>query len=407
MQMNGSRRANAKGHRVPQPRCGAVGGGHPVFLFASDSFKGTLSSKHIAQLLTEEARAVFPQAECRSVQIADGGEGTAEAVVSQAGGKLMSERVQGPLVLSVQAQYGLLPDGSAVLDAASASGLPLVPPAERNPLQASTYGTGQLIRAALDAGARDIAIGLGGTATVDGGMGMLAALGVSFWDNGMWEVPACGGNLEDVARIDVSGLDPRIRECRLRALCDVDNPLLGPRGAARAFGPQKGADPDMVERLEAGMENYARALQEATGIDCSQLPGTGAAGGLGAALASVLRADLVSGIDYVLDVAGFKKKLRGVDYCITGEGRLDSQTLHGKAVEGVASRCKRAGVPCFAVVGSMAFDQDMQALSDAGLTLVLPTMPDGATQEEIEENPEARYREAAHRLFASLPEAPE
>ncbi|MGI6535969.1 MAG: glycerate kinase [Eggerthellaceae bacterium] len=405
--MAGAREANARAQSAPHPHRGAAEGAHPVFLFASDSFKGTLSSKRIAQLLTEEARKVFPQAACRSVQIADGGEGTAEAVVSQAGGTMMSTRVQGPMVLSVEARYGLLPNGSAVLDAASASGLPLVPPAERNPLQASTYGTGQLIRAALDAGARDIAVGLGGTATVDGGMGMLAALGVRFWDNGMWEVPACGGNLEDVARIDVSGLDPRIRECRLRALCDVDNPLLGPQGAARAFGPQKGADPDMVERLEAGMENYAQALQAASGIDVANLPGAGAAGGLGAALVSVLGADPVSGIDYVLDQVGFKKKLKGADYCITGEGRLDSQTLHGKAVGGVAARCKKAGVPCLAVVGSMALDQDVQQLREAGLALVAPTMPDGATQAQIEEDPEARYREAAHRLFANLPGASE
>ena len=401
--MAGAREANAKA-RNPRSAHRCRANAHPVFLFASDSFKGTLDSGRIAHLLTQEARSVFPQAQCRSLQVADGGEGTVEAVVSQAGGTLVPVRVQGPLALSVEAQYGLLPDGSAIMDAASASGLTLISEAERNPLQTSTYGTGQMIRLALDAGVRDIVIGLGGTATVDGGMGMLSALGVRFWDSGMWEVPACGGNLEDVSRIDVSGLDPRIAECRIRAMCDVDNPLLGPQGAARMFGPQKGADESMVERLEAGMAQFARALQAATGIECADTSGAGAAGGLGAALVSVLGARLVPGIECVLDLVGFDKMLEGADYCITGEGRLDGQTLHGKAVGGIAARCKKAGVPCLAVVGSEAPDVDIQALRRAGLDSVVPTMEDGASPAEIAADPEGRYRAAAHQLFADLSE---
>lgn len=396
-------RATTEG--APAPASGTEADG-PTFVFASDSFKGSLSSARIAQLLAEEARVVFPQARCRSVAVADGGEGTVEAVVSQAGGRMVPVRVQGPLGLSVKAQFGLLPGNRAIMEMAAASGLPLVPPAERNPLRTSSYGTGQLIRAALDAGARDLVIGLGGSATVDGGMGMLAALGVRFWDAGMWEVPACGGNMEDVVRIDVSGLDARLAECRVRAMCDVDNPLLGPQGAAHVFGPQKGADPAMAERLEAGMTGYARALAAAAGTDCAALPGAGAAGGLGAALAALLHARLEPGIECVLDLVGFDDRLAGADLCVTGEGRLDAQTLHGKAVAGIAAHCKAAGVPCAAVVGSIAPDADRAALQAAGLSAVVPTIAPGEEWDPASDA-EAAFRAAAHRLFAKeLPALP-
>ncbi|MGI6591174.1 MAG: glycerate kinase [Eggerthellaceae bacterium] len=397
--MADAREPNEATHLPRSSHRGASDGAHPVFLFASDSFKGTLSSQRIAQLLTEEAQALFPHVECRILEIADGGEGTAASVVSQAGGKMVPVRVQGPLAVSVEAQYGLLENGSVILDSASASGLPLVPPAERNPLQTSTYGTGQLIRAALDADARDIAIGLGGTATVDGGMGMLAALGVRFWDNGMWEVPSCGGNLEDVSRIDMSGLDPRIRECRVRALCDVDNPLLGPRGAATVFGPQKGADSAGVATLEKGMRKYAQVIERATGIPVSDMPGAGAAGGLGAACASVLGAELVPGIECVLDLIHFDEALTGVDLCITGEGRLDEQTLSGKAVSGIARRCMEAGVACAAIVGSRSAAVTDEDLENAGIAFAVSTGADGRGWDEIRAHAEESYRCAAKELF--------
>lgn len=429
------------------PAAGSVlsAAGSPVFVFASDSLKGTLSSEHAAQLLMQEARTVFPQAECRCLTVADGGEGTAEAIAASTNAEVVDVRVQGPLVVSAPARFALVdadvlsrrtaasstagnaavsatgaahgksqvmnavhgkahlkPDAAgkvAVLDVASASGLTLVPPEQRDPLQASSYGTGQLIRAALDAGARELYIGLGGSATVDGGMGMLAALGVRFWDAGNWTVPANGGNLADVASIDISGLDPRLAECTVHALSDVDNPLLGEQGAARVFGPQKGADPAAVEQLETGMASYAQAMQAAVGRDCASLPGAGAAGGIGFALAAVLHASIEPGADTVLDLIGFDRALAGADLCVTGEGRLDAQTLHGKAVASIAARCKAVGVPCTAVVGCRAADVNDAALEQAGIEHVEVCVADGTLWEQVQAGAEANYRAAASRLF--------
>lgn len=400
-----SETAGASAHDSSSPEPAS----HPVFVFASDSFKGTLSSQRTAELLTEEARKVFPQAECRQLIVADGGEGTTAAIAAQTGAERVDVRVQGPMVVSAPAQFALLPGRrgngqgkTAVLDMASASGLMLVPANQRDPLQASSYGTGQLIRAALDAGARELYIGLGGSATVDGGMGMLAALGVRFWDTGNWVVPASGANLADVASVDTSGLDPRLADCTVHALCDVDNPLLGENGAARTFAPQKGADPAAVDQLEAGMTAYARAVQASVGEGFANLPGAGAAGGLGFALAAVLHASLEPGIRCVLDLIGFDRALRGADFCVTGEGRLDAQTLHGKAVAGIAARCKRAGVPCAALVGSQAPDADEAALAETGIRRIEACVPDGTPAEDVETRAEETYRAAAHRLFESL-----
>lgn len=379
------------------PAGGSVG---PTFIFASDSFKGTLSSTQIAGMLTEEAHRVFPQASCRSFAIADGGEGTMRAIVDANGGRIISLRVQGPRAYSVAAHYGLLADGTAIVETAAASGLTLVAPEERDPLAASSYGTGQLIRAALDAGARTIYLGLGGSATVDGGMGMLAALGVKFWDAGTWAVPPCGENLQAVSRIDLSGLDDRLRSCRIIALSDVTNPLVGPQGAARVFGPQKGADSRAVAMLEAGMRSYAQVLEQATGISVTDRPGAGAAGGLGAACIAVLKADLVSGIECLLDLVRFDEALAGADLCVTGEGRLDSQTLSGKAVSGIARRCKRAGIPCAVIVGSRAEEVTDADLRAAGIDAIVPCVADGQEWDQIRLHAKENYRRAARKLFA-------
>jgi glycerate kinase len=376
----------------------------PVFVFASDSFKGTLSSPQVAEILTDQAREVFPQAVCRRVAVADGGEGTAQAVCSQADGAWQEALVHGPLGRPHTAGFCLLPDGTAVLDMAAASGLTLVEPEARNPLQTSTFGTGELIRAALDAGACEIYLGIGGSATVDGGVGMLRALGVRFFDSEGEELPGRGADLARVDDVRLDGLDPRLASCRITVMSDVDNPLLGDDGAAHVFGPQKGADPAMVEQLEHGMARYAARLSEATGTDYASAPGAGAAGGLGFSLMGVLGAHIASGIDCVLDLIGFDRLLEDATLCVTGEGRLDEQTLHGKVPLGVASRCARAHVPCAAVVGFIAPGIDLEPFTERGLSPIVPCVDADAasTQSITPQQAVVNLRRAAKSLFETL-----
>ncbi|MBR3034712.1 MAG: glycerate kinase, partial [Firmicutes bacterium] len=307
------------------------------FLFASDSFKGSLSSAKTAELLERAAKEVFPDCSCSSVPMADGGEGTAEAVIQAAGGKWVPVTVRGPLGEPVEAGYGLLPGGSAIIEMASASGLVLVDPSLRDPRNTSTFGTGELIAAALKAGCKDVTIAIGGSATNDGGMGCASALGVRFYDANGTLLTGRGDDLARVANIDVSGLLGEAKEARFTVMSDVDNPLLGPDGATFTFGPQKGAVPQIRDELEAGMENYAAVLKRDLGAD-TDFPGAGAAGGLGAALKIFLNADMRSGAEAVLDLAGFDALLEQADLVVTGEGRIDWQSSHGKVVSAVAKR---------------------------------------------------------------------
>ncbi|MBQ4409271.1 MAG: glycerate kinase, partial [Firmicutes bacterium] len=312
------------------------------FLFASDSFKGSLSSAKTAELLERAAKEVFPDCSCSSVPMADGGEGTAEAVIQAAGGKWVPVTVRGPLGEPVEAGYGLLPGGSAIIEMASASGLVLVDPSLRDPRNTSTFGTGELIAAALKAGCRDVTIAIGGSATNDGGMGCASALGVRFLDANGTLLAGRGDDLARVANIDVSGLLAEAKEASFTIMSDVDNPLLGPDGATFTFGPQKGAVPQIRDELEAGMENYAAVLKRGLGAD-TDFPGAGAAGGLGAALKIFLNADMRSGAEAVLDLVHFDALLEQADVVVTGEGRIDWQSAHGKVVSAVAKRCKKAG----------------------------------------------------------------
>ena len=367
-------------------------------VIASDSFKGSMSSARVAEIVAAAARQAWPDCDAVCVPMADGGEGTVDAVVAACGGELRVTRVTGPLGVPVDAAWGMLPSGEAVVEMACASGLTLLAPEERNPLLTSTFGTGKLVRAALDAPARGITLAIGGSATNDGGVGCLRALGARALDASGRELDGIGADLERIAELDLAQLDPRLGRVPLTVMCDVDNPLTGPRGATYTFGPQKGATPEALERLEAGMRSYARALAAAavSGFDAAA-PGMGAAGGLGAAMAAI-GAALVPGVERVLDLVGFDALLKGADLCITGEGHADAQSAHGKAVSGVARRCRRAGVPCVAFVGGA--DEGARELLACGVTEIVPITPEGTPLEEALAHSEANLARAAASCFS-------
>lgn len=328
-------------------------------VIAPDSFKESLTSMEVASAIERGLRRVFPRARYVKVPMADGGEGTVQALVAATGGRLMKRTVTGPLGEPVQARFGVLGDGrTAVIEMAEASGLPLVPREQRNPLLTTTRGTGELLLAALGLGVREIIIGIGGSATNDGGAGMAQALGARLLD-AQGEVLAgqgCGGMLAQVARIDASALHPGLARTRITVACDVDNPLCGKRGASRVFGPQKGASAEMVAQLDANLAHFARLLKRDLKRDVARLPGAGAAGGLGAGLMAFTRARLRSGIDIVIEATGLARELEGAALAVTGEGRVDFQTAFGKTPSGVAKLARRKRVPVVAIGGGLADD---------------------------------------------------
>ena len=366
-------------------------------LFVSDSFKGSLSSEQTIALLTKAAEEIFPNCSCGGMPVADGGEGTAQAVVQAVNGRIQEADVQGPLGEQAHAFYGQLDEKRAVLEMACASGLPLVPEKERNPEKTTTFGTGELIRHVLDDGYRDISIAIGGSATNDGGMGCMRALGVKFLDKSGKELQGCGEDLIHVAEIDVSGLDPRILQSKITVMCDVTNPLCGKDGATWTFGKQKGADESMQERLEAGMQNYRDVIKRQFDIDLDQIPGAGAAGGLGAALLVFLHGELKSGIETVLELIDFDRKLEDVSLVVTGEGRTDWQSCFGKVVQGVGDHCKKKGVPAAALVGSMG--PGAEKIYDHGICSIMTTVNGVMSLEEAMDHAEELYYAAALRLF--------
>lgn len=370
------------------------------FVFACDSFKGTISSRRAAELLAHSARVRFPAVSCTCVQVADGGEGTVDAVVAATDGELIHVEVSDPLGRSVCAHYGMLPEGRAVIEMATASGLPLLVPDERNPLATSSYGTGQLIADALARGATDVSIAIGGSATNDAGMGCMRALGARFLDADGEDLAGVGSDLGRVESIDVSGMDGLLGRARFHVMCDVDNPLVGPRGATRVFAPQKGARPAVVRELEDGMASFAGVLARTFGVDVSQEPGMGAAGGLAAAARLFLSAEVVSGVDWVLDLVGLTAALEGADLCITGEGHADSQSSHGKVVSGVSARCRVAGVACVAIVGGM--DPGALGLLSQGVDALVPTALGAGSVADALSHAERNFALAADRTFSLL-----
>ena len=328
-------------------------------VIAPDSYKGSVSAVDVAQAMERGVLKIFPDAEVHKIPIADGGEGTVEALVAATDGQVRQCEVTGPLGERIVANWGVLGDGvTAVMEMASASGLPLVAPEKRNPRTATTYGTGELMRAILDAGLRKIIIGIGGSATNDGGAGMARALGVRFVDAMGKELPDGGAALAGLASIDLDGLDPRLQETQLTVACDVDNPLCGPRGASAVFGPQKGATPEIVAELDAALWHYSLIAQKTTGRLVAELPGAGAAGGLGAGLLLFTPAVLKPGVEIVLEAVGFSERVEGAAFVLTGEGRTDFQTAFGKAPVGVARAAKRHRVPVFCLSGSLGEGAD-------------------------------------------------
>jgi glycerate kinase len=323
-------------------------------IVAPDSYKGSVSALGVAQAMERGIHAVFPEAQVQKVPIADGGEGTVEALVAATGGRFEHTEVPGPLGEPVRAAWGVTGDGqTAVIEMAAASGLPLVPRELRDPRITSTEGTGWLLKAALDAGLRKIVIGIGGSATNDGGTGLARALGVRFLDADGKPLPQGGAALAQLKTIDLAGLDPRLLETEIMVACDVDNPLTGPRGASAVYGPQKGATPEMVQELDRALGVYALVAASATGRDVAGLSGAGAAGGLGAGMLWFTPARLRPGVEIVLEATGFEAMMAGADLVITGEGRTDAQTAMGKAPVGVAAVAKRHGVPVVCLSGGL------------------------------------------------------
>lgn len=329
-------------------------------VIAPDSFKGSCTAREAAEYIRRGVAEVFPDAEFTLLPIADGGEGTVDSLVAATGGRLVEVDSFDPLGRPIRAPYGILPDGTAVVETAAASGLTLVAAHERDALRASTYGTGLLIRRALERGARRIIIGLGGSATTDGGMGLARALGLRFLDADGAPLDDGGAELARLARIDVSDLMPEAASCRFVLACDVKNVLCGAEGAAYIFSPQKGASPAQVQQLDAALANYARVLKEQFGSDAALRPGSGAAGGLGCVFMAFFNAEVKPGIELVLDTIGFDKHVCDADLVITGEGRLDAQSAYGKVPCGVAERSKSMkNVPVVAIGGAIGDGADV------------------------------------------------
>lgn len=343
-------------------------------VLAPNAFKGSLTATQAASAMELGIRSAFPEADLRKVPVADGGDGLAEVIIDALQGEARAATVRGPLGQPLRATLCHVPArGLAVVEMAAASGLALLAPQDRNPALTTTYGTGELIRAALELGARHVVVGVGGSATNDGGVGMAAALGMRFLDGDGNNVAPIGGALGQIRRIDASGLDPRLATVRCEAICDVDNPLLGPRGATRVYGPQKGASLAQVAELEAGLAQLADVIAADLGLDVRDMPGAGAAGGLGAGLHAFLGAELRRGVDLVLDLVGLDEQLAGADLVITAEGQIDHQTAFGKAPAGVAQRARARGIPCLAIAGGIG--ERISDLHPLGIDAVFSLCP--------------------------------
>lgn len=354
----------------------------------SDSFKGTLSSREICEIARQSIPGFFPGCEITALPVADGGEGTVECFVEAIQAQPVEVTVSGPYGEAVQAVY-CRSGNRAVIEVASAAGLPMVGE-RRNPEKTTTFGVGQIIRHAVENGCREILLGLGGSCTNDGGCGCAAALGTRFFQENEEEFVPVGGSLERIARIDISETRRLLKQVTITAMCDVDNPLCGPQGAAHVFGPQKGADRAMAERLDSGLCHLADMIRRGLGFSVEHIPGAGAAGGLGAGCIAFLGGTLKPGIEAVLDMLDFDRQLAGTDLVITGEGRLDSQSICGKVISGIAGRTKPGNIPLIAIVGGIGPGaEEAYAL---GVTAVFGTDRQAASFEEISPLAGENYR---------------
>lgn len=339
-------------------------------VIASDSFKESLSSASIAEAAETGIKRLYPDTEISKFSVSDGGEGLTESIVSALGGQYVNMTVSDPLGRSINAVYGIC-SGTAVIEMAAASGLPLVAPQERNPMHTTTFGTGELIADAINKGCRKILLGMGGSATCDGGTGMLEALGWRFLDKNGNALHGIGGNLAAIATIDDSGVPDAVKETEFTVACDVRNPFSGPQGASYIFSPQKGANPQEVEQLDRGLTNFAAIIAGKYGTDITSMEGAGAAGGLGGACKAFLNATLKRGIEMVLDAINIDDAISDADLVITGEGKVDSQTPSGKTAAGVLGRCQKHGVPCVAIGGMVAMCDELLHAGFAGIFPIL------------------------------------
>jgi len=368
-------------------------------VIAPDSFKGSNPSLKVAEKIGEGVLRVFPDAEIKHVPIGDGGEGTVDAVVHEVNGTMRTVEVTGPLGERVKASYGLS-ETVAVIEMASASGLPLVPGEKKNPLKTTTFGTGELIRDAVEQGCRKILIGIGGSATNDGGVGMAQALGISFTDAEGNEVGFGGGELSRIASIDDSGRLPGLDAVEIEIMCDVSNPLCGDSGASAIYGPQKGATPEMVKTLDDNLRHLSDVVKEKTGSDSSEVPGSGAAGGLGFGLMVFAGGTLRSGIEAVLDAIDFAGQVKDADLVITGEGKMDGQSVFGKAPVGVAKVAKQFDIPVLAIVGDIG--DGIEAVYDNGIDSVMSNVNRAMPLKEAMENSRELLTDAAERAMRMI-----
>ncbi|MCA4822044.1 glycerate kinase [Serratia rhizosphaerae] len=370
-------------------------------VIAPDSYKESLSALAVATCIEDGFREVFPAAEFVKLPLADGGEGTVEAMVAATGGRIIKVDVTGPLGETTPAFFGLSGDGrSAFIEMAAASGLERLPTGRRNPLKTTSYGTGELIRCALEHGVRHCIIGIGGSATNDGGAGMVQALGARLLDERGEEIGFGGAALATLAQIDLSRLDARIGQCRFEVACDVTNPLTGPEGASAIFGPQKGATPQMVAELDGALAHYAQVIKRTLGVDVQQVPGAGAAGGMGAGLLAFCRAELRQGIEIVTEALGLDALVRDATLVITGEGRIDSQSIKGKVPIGVARVAKRYGKPVIGIAGSLS--DDVGVVHQHGVDAVFSVLYRVCTLEEALHDAAENVRATARNIAATL-----
>ncbi|RXJ02557.1 glycerate kinase [Anaerobacillus alkaliphilus] len=370
-------------------------------VIAPDSFKESLTALEVANAIEEGLKEVLPNSHLVKIPMADGGEGTVQSLVDATGGTIETTTVTGPLGNTVQASYGLLGDGkTVVIEMAAASGIHLVPFDRRNPMHTTTWGTGELIKVALDKGVEKMIIGIGGSATNDGGAGMLQALGTNLLDEKGNQIPLGGMGLEKLAKIDAFSLDPRLQEVKIVVACDVNNPLTGPKGASAIFGPQKGATPEQILQLDYNLAHYAAIIRRDLGKDIEHLPGAGAAGGLGAGLLAFLSAELKRGGDLVIEATNLEDAVRDADLVITGEGGINHQTIHGKTPTCVALTAKKHGVPVIAIAGSLT--NDYRNVHEHGIDAVFSIVPGVVSLEEALENGYENVKNTARNLGAVI-----
>lgn len=367
-------------------------------VLAPNAFKESITAPDAARALAEGVKRAQPDAMTIEIPLADGGDGTVEALVAARDGEFVDAEVHDPLMRLITSRYGLIDDGRiAVIEMAEASGLRLLSPEERNPMKTSTYGTGELIRHALDRGVDGIVIGIGGSATTEGGAGAAAALGFELLDKSGVPVSPTGEGIADIAEIRVENVHPRLYEARIEIASDVTNPLVGPQGAAAIFGPQKGASPQMVERLEAGLRNLANVWERCLSYSIGDTPGGGAAGGLGAGLLAFCRAEMRSGFELAATYAGLDEALEGASLVITGEGKIDESTQYGKVPFGVAVKAKAKGVPAVALAGGVS--GDLSSLYESGMAAIFSITPGPVSLENAMANAETYLRDAAEQVI--------